>query len=779
MLQTSEIYDAWCPAPCGTVEVTVAVRRGFLRTVSAGLGLRAKDEKLGTFIGVFTPSILTILGVILYLRIGWVVGNVGLSGALQIVIIANVVTLVTVMSISAIATNMKVGTGGAYFMISRSLGIEVGTAIGTPLYLALAFSVTLYSFGVAESARIVWSDAPQRPIAAMTVLIVALLTVRGAGFALRLQMPIMVGIGVSLATLAYSVLTNTTGSIPLHGTIEGAESFWKVFAVFFPAVTGLEAGISLSGELKKPERSIPRGAITAVLVGLAVYLAVPVLLSMAATPQELATNSLIWFDLAGPLGILILWGMWGALFSSAVGSVLGAPRTLDAMVEDRVLPRWLGKRFRLVNGPGVPLLVTFGIALAAVVLGGMNAVAPVITMFFLTSYGTINLVAGIEQLSGDPSYRPRFRPPWWLSIAAAVACFWVMFLINPLVLALALLVEVGIYLLVRRRGLTAPWGDLRRGALLALIRRTVVQLRRLPQDPRNWRPNILLFAGDVSRRQELVRIGSWLVHDRGILSVSKIKIGEVQDLADTVPEELATLEADLENMGILAFAEVDIVSSYEEGVVAIAQSNGIAGIESNTVMIGWTEKVERQPMVLRIVSALAHLDKSAVICVPVDRPMGEKRTIHVWWGGLQENGDLLVLFAHLLSLNHDWHGAEIVINSIASNEMTLAINEKLLERLISASRIDARAELIVRPPDTKIHEIIHERSANADIVLLGLRGTEPGEEANYAKRISTLAEGLPTTLFIRNAGPFRGQLLGDTSEIEAVKIDDRHLTNNN
>jgi amino acid transporter len=749
------------------MEVGVANRSGAWTSIRTSLGLDTRDEKLGTFLGVFTPSVLTILGVILYLRMGWVVGNVGLVGALWIVVVANLVTLVTALSVSAIATNMKIGTGGAYYMISRSLGIEVGTAIGIPLFAAMAFSITLYAFGLAESARFVWPDAPQRPIAALTVLVVAVLAARGAGVALRLQLPIMLGVGLSLVALVYGVATSDPSTGSLTETVSDPEPFWAVFAVFFPAVTGILAGISLSGDLKRPHRSIPLGKITAVLTGFAVYLLAPVLLAVSSTPDELANNSLIWFDLAGPLSILVLWGLWGAIFSSAVGSVLGAPRTLEAMVDDRVLPRGLGRRFASVRGPGVPLLVTFALALGAVALGDMDAVAPVLTMFFLASYGTINLVAGIEQLSGDPSFRPRLRVPWWLSIAGAFACFWIMFLINPIALAAALIVEFGVYLLIKRRALPAPWGDLRRGALMSLIRRTVVQLRQLPPDPRNWRPNILLFAGDVARRAQLVRIASSLVSDRGILTVSKLLVGTVDELSGSVASERQKLADDLEALGVLAFPEVDIVPAYADGAVTVAQSNGIAGIHSNTVMIGWTDKPERRTMILRVVSNLAQLGMSAIICVPHEREWRRRqRVIHVWWGGLQQNGDLLILFAHLLSLNPEWRGSEIVINSIATNDMTMERNKGLMRKLIGASRIDATAEVILKPHGVKVQDIIRERSAHADIVLLGLAGTESGEESKYAARISEMAEGLPTVLFVRSAGEFRGQLLGDVEDIE-------------
>ncbi|NNC42819.1 MAG: Na-K-Cl cotransporter, partial [Acidimicrobiia bacterium] len=247
-------------------------------------------EKLGPFIGVFTPSVLTILGVILYLRTGWVVGNVGLPRALLIVTIANAIPLLTSLSVSAVSTNMRVRAGGAYYIISRSLGLEIGAAIGIPLFLAQALSVTLYAFGLAESLRYVWPDVEIVPVAAGTVVVVALLAGRGASLALRLQLPIVAAIGASLGALAIGVSGRAPDIGEVAAGIEGGESFWVVFAVFFPAVTGIMAGISLSGDLRDPQRSIPRGTLAAVLTGFAVYLAVPVLLAVAATSQELVDN---------------------------------------------------------------------------------------------------------------------------------------------------------------------------------------------------------------------------------------------------------------------------------------------------------------------------------------------------------------------------------------------------------------------------------------------------------------------------------------------------------
>jgi hypothetical protein len=598
-------------------------------------------------------------------------------------------------------------------------------------------------------------------VAAATVVVVTLLATRGAKMALRLQIPIMAAIAVALVALGVGVAGNLTD--PSLTPAAGAPGFWTVFAVFFPAVTGIMAGVSLSGALRRPERSIPRGTIAAVLTGFGVYLVVVLALSIAADPTALATDNLIWFTLVGGASFLILPGLWGAIFSSAVGSVLSAPRTLEAMVHDRILPGFMGARIRWVEGPGVPLLLSLAVALAAVMLGDLDAVAPALTMFFLTTYGMINLVAGIEKLAGDPSFRPTMRVPWWVSIAGALGCFWVMFLINPLALMIALVVEVGVYLLMRRRALVAPWGDLRRGALVALVRSTVMQLRRLPENPRNWRPNILLFSGSPMRRSDLARLASWLTRDRGILTVSEVWEGDLVDLAPRVPEAEAALNRELEELGIPGFAEVEIVQSFPSGVLAIAQANGIAGIESNTVMFGWSGKPERRATVLHVIERLARLGTSSVIAAarPIDLTSRRRRTIDVWWGGLQQNGDMLVLFAHLLSLNPEWRDAIITIKNIATSDMMMERNQALIEQVLRSARIRARIEVLPRPQGAHVADLIEASSAESDLVLMGLRSIDESEAVAYAERLEELAEALPTVMFVRSAGQFRGRLLGD------------------
>ncbi len=718
---------------------------------------------LGTFLGVYTPTILTILGVIMYLRFGWVVGNLGLAATIGVVIVANAITLITTLSFSSMATNMKVGGGGAYFIISRSLGLGVGAAIGVPLYLSQAVSVTLYAYGLAESLRIVWSGLPLETATLTIILVVAGLAVYGANAALKSQVPLLALVGLSLAALAIGAMRMQT---PLAYPVvvpDQQVTFWMGFAVFFPAVTGVTAGLSLSGDLKNPGRSIPIGAIAATLTGFAVYLLVPVLLARAAGSAELKTDSLIWLKIA-PLGaLLILPGLFGAILSSAAGSILGAPRTLQAVIRDQVANRRVRNFVSGEWGMRVALICTVVFSVAAVFLGDLNAVAQVVTMFFLTVYGTINLVAGLETLSGDPSWRPRFRVPWFLNIACGLACLWVMFLISPLASLMAIGIEVLLWLIFTRREQRASWGDSRRGLLEAILRWVLVRLSRRKMSARNWRPHILIFVEDPPRKLDLIRFGSWFSQNRGVVTVCELIVGDLLSDAIDLDQRLAETADLMRREDLVVFPEVDVVENVVDGIVDVSQANGIAGFASNTIVLGWPRDPQRLVDFLVTARRLERIRKSMVIgkinpqhMFPVRKTT---RQIHVWWGGLRQNGDLMLLLAYLLTRNPEWRSAELRVLSAASNDFARQNTTRYLEAMLHDIRIEATTDVFIKPPEMSISEVIHSRSSAADIVFLGLAIPEAGEEKDYVERLEVLAGELPVVFFVKNSSLFVGKLL--------------------
>lgn len=728
----------------------------------AGLGQGGNRVRLGTFLGVFTPTILTILGVIMYLRFGWVVGQVGLGGSLLIVLLANSITLATVFSLSAVATNTRVGVGGAYYIISRTLGLEIGGAVGLPLFISQALSVTLYAFGLAESLRFVWPEIPVAPAAFVIIVLAALLALRGAGTALKAQIPVMVMIALSLIALAAGVLIHPASGSAASVPSPPAVPFWAVFAVFFPAVTGIIAGLSMSGDLAEPRRSIPRGTIIAALTGLAVYLIVPVLLHFGAESAVLLGDPLVWTRIAlfGPW--LILPGLWGAIFSSAVGSMLGAPRTLQALSLDRLAPGFLSRKTQTGKEPLAGLYVTLTLSLIAVFLGDLNTVAIVVTMFFLSIYGIINLVAAFEQLSGNPSWRPTLKVHWTISLLGALGCFLVMFLIHWPSTLIAVSLEFGLWLWLKHHIRRASPGDLRRDICEEIIRRALIRLSRYPMTARNWRPHLLVFVRDIEQRLDLVRYASWFNEDRGVVTVSELVTGDILTLEMDLTAREEHLKTVLNHEGIAAFGDVNIVESVERGFLTVVQANGIAGLESNTVLVGFPDELERLTVFLRVLRRLEYLNRSLVIgkLEPL-RPIreGEPRIIHVWWGGLKQQGDLMLLLAYLLTCNAEWRDARIHVLSVASNDLMKKETELVLARLMPEIRIEAEVEVMERTGTDSIQDIIYRKSLGADVVFLGMSAPDEGKEEEYALRLQNMMDFLPTCFLVHNGSLFIGDLV--------------------
>ncbi|MCK4547719.1 MAG: amino acid permease [Candidatus Eisenbacteria sp.] len=736
-------------------------------------------KKLGTFLGVYTPTVLTVLGVIMYLRLGWLVGHLGLERILLVVLLANGITLLTALSFSAVATNSRVGVGGAYYIISRSLGIEIGGAIGVPLFLSQTFSVTLYAYGLAESLRIVWPAIPIQGATFLIIVAVALVSVPGARIALRSQMPLMILVGISLVALAIGALRVQVGSVASPPS--GELTFWQGFAIFFPAVTGIMAGLGLSGDLERPGRAIPLGAILAVLTGFAVYLAMTVVLSLGATPSDLRGDSLVWTRIAilGPW--LIIPGLWSAIFSSAVGSMLGAPRTLQALSRDGLAPSFFGKVTgdwrEIVPGMALALLI----ALAAVLLGNLNAVAVLVSMFFLTVYGTANFVAAFEALSGDPSWRPKIRVPWLVNLAGGLACVAVMFLINPLVGLIAIVAELILWLLLSRKERTATWGDARRGLYEGLVRWALVRLSRRRRSARNWRPHILTFADGPVHDFRLVRFANWFCRGRGVVTVSQLVVSDLLTSDPDIEGRVGEMVQMFESENLVVFPEVDVVPGLIDGIVDVAQANGMAGIESNTILLGWPKRQDRLIEFLQVMRRLQKINKSFVLgkvdsgrfCTPEHTPC----EIHVWWGGLQQNSDLMILLAWLLTRNSSWRRAKIKVMSLATTEMMRDQTEAYLRDLISSIRIEAEPEVVVKPGDASVAELIQRQSAHAAVVFLGLATPKAGEEEVYAERLKKLAGNLPVVFFVKNASLFVGELVGEPEDLSEHRTENRRSRN--
>ena len=711
----------------------------------------ASSSGLGTFGGVFTPSILTILGVIMYLRLGWVVGNVGLLGTLIIVTLATSITLLTALSICAIATDRVVRVGGAYYMISRSLGIETGGAVGIPLYFAQALSVALYTIGFAESVVSSFGNLNQLYVALITTVAVAILALTSAELAIKAQYFIMVAIALSLVSLIFGKPVEAT-EIELWGSSSG-ESFWTVFAVFFPAVTGIMAGVNLSGDLKDPIRSIPTGTLAAVGTGYLVYMILPILLATRADASSLIDNPLIMQQMA-VWGPAILMGVWGATLSSAIGSLLGAPRVAQALARDRVLPNWLGWLGRgsgQDDEPRLGTIFTLGVVVAAVCINQLDLIAPVLSMFFLTTYLVLNVAAGIEGFLQSPSFRPAFRVHWSLSLLGAIGCLAVMFLINPIATIVAASIVLVIYFWLQRRQLQTTWGDARRGMWMTLMRTGILQIDA-EADHKNWRPNILVLSGAPTKRWGLIEFADVLTQNRGLITVSSVlPIGSRTVKQQSKME--STIREYIDKRGVQALVRLVTAPGLFDGASQLLETYGIGPLIPNTFLLGASSNQEHQESFCQLITKIHRAGRNTLVLKENgEHTFGFRRQVDVWWGGLNNNGGLMLLLAYLLSTNTDWNNANINLKLVVADEAGVQPARDNVNRIVEDLRLEVEVKVIVgegRP----FPQILRETSKQADLIFLGL----PEPKANFVRdyqRLLSWTEELPTTVLVLAASDY-------------------------
>jgi len=710
-------------------------------------------EKFGTFGGVFTPNVLTILGVIMFLRFGQITGEAGFVHGLLILLAAKLITSSTAVSLAAIATNTRVKAGGAYYLISRSLGVEFGGGIALVFYLAQAISVAMYVIGFAEAfvAAFPGSGLTVRDVATIANAAVFAAVIVGAGWTIKIQYAILAVLALALISFAMGALDTFSPqrfAANLAPAYSDGQSFLTMFALFFPAATGIMAGANMSGDLRDPGKSLPLGTFAAIAVTALVYLGLIVMLSGSVDRQRLLTDSFVMHDVAA-WPSLVVAGVFAATLSSALGSMLGAPRILQAFARDNVFPslRVLGVGSGKSDEPRRAIVLTALVSQTAISLGDLNAIAPIITMFFIVTYGTLNLACFYEGYSHNPSFRPRFRfSHWTVSLAATMGCGVVMFLMDAL-WAMGALIAVGaLYFAILQIGIRARWGDVRSGVAFERARKALLRLEHKPIHPKNWRPIVLAFAGATGRHQ-ISEFGYWLTAGRGVLSIGQVITGEVDDRLERRYRAERMLRQTIAKEGLEAFPAVVIDEDLLEGVKALLQCHGLGVIRPNTVVLGWSDDLDQLERFSDILRLAAHLERNIVVVKretqrePWTTAAGE---IHVWWHG-RRNGPLTLILAHLLAQNHEFRRRTVRVFQVIPEEAARESAHAHLVEVTHRARVDAEPTTLAYE---SLHEAVVNTSRNAALVIFGFHPPKKGEHIPFFQDIEVLTDGLPDTLLV-------------------------------
>jgi amino acid transporter len=728
-----------------------------------------KKNQFGTFAGVFTPSILTILGVIMFLRAGYVVGEAGIFNTILILCLAEIISLLTAISMSAIATNTPVAGGGAYFLISRALGPQFGGAIGLALFLAQALSVPFYVLGFTNSLVASFPSLSSSfvAIALGTAAVLFAVNLISSGFAIRVQYIVMAMLALAIVSFLGGALLLFDPALfkaNLGSSYTTSEvGFWTVFAIYFPAVTGILAGINMSGDLKDPARSLVRGTMAAIGAGFVIYLLEIILCGgsqqrgdLVARPFEMLVKNALWGT-----GFLVMGGVFAATISSAVGSFLGAPRVLQALARDRIFPVLgiFGRGSKDKDEPRFGLALTLVLTFAVILLLGsgdsmaaFDTVAAIVSMFFLCTYGMINFAAFVESFGANPSFRPRFRfYHWTTSILGAAACVVVMVLIDALAAAVAILIIAGIYAYLSRRVFRSAFGDARLGFQYALVVRALQKLRRMTPHAKNWRPTFLVMAGNTQRHMALIKYAVWMEGGRGLVTAAQVISGDLETYAARVESLREAMGTFLRNNELAVFPEVIFAEDVDEGIRALAQAHSIGPLKPNTVLFGWPRSVERAEVMFRHVWSIAAMGKSVVVVAEKGLPPEERsrRRIDIWWRGRQ-NGSLMATLAHLMTQNWEWRDSYIRVLRVIGDAAGRDSSRRAIRGLIEAARIRAEPRIIVSAEP--FSDVFRSHSAKADTVFLGIQHSEDETSAQLYGRISELLKDMPTTILVHSSG---------------------------
>jgi amino acid transporter len=717
---------------------------------------------LGTFGGVFTPSILTILGIILFLRLGYVVGNAGLAHALIILALANGISVLTTFSLSAIATNLKVKGGGDYYLISRTLGLEFGGAIGIVLFLAQSVSIAFYCIGFGEvlaRALALQSAHHTQMIAAAAVGFLFIFAWLGADWATRFQYVVMAILAAALLSFFIGGISKWDNALLVRNWTapESGLGFWVIFAIFFPAVTGFTQGVSMSGDLKDAGKSLPQGTFIAVGVSIVVYFLAATIFA-AALPVETLMSEYGSMKRVSAAAFLIRAGVIAATLSSAMASFLGAPRILQSLSGDRIFPFLLpfAKGSGTAQNPRRAVLLSAGIAFATIGLGKLNIIAPVVSMFFLISYGLLNYATYFEARADSPSFRPRFR--WYdkrLSLAGALACLVVMLAINITAGLMAMAILFGIYHYLKRTSRPARWADSRRSYHLQQIRANLLAAAEEPEHPRDWRPQLLVFSDDPPRRRHLLQFAEWLEGDTGFVTVVRILEGEGAKMIKLREEAVNELREDIAGSASEAFPLVIAIPSLIQGINTLVQAYGIGPLKANTILLNWFEHEPNKNLGIReilygrqiktafrlgcniIVLNAAENEWNKLVKVP-----SEKRRIDVWWWD-DASSHLMLLLAYLTTRNKDWQAAKIRVLAPSADHPT---EESIadLGRKLEEARIEAESELVFNAKMSNI--IAYSKDACLVFLPFRLKGNQPLDP--FDNPVETILSGLPITALV-------------------------------
>nr|XP_046264755.1 solute carrier family 12 member 7-like isoform X2 [Scatophagus argus] len=806
--------------------------------------------QMGTFIGVYLPCMQNILGVVLFLRLTWIVGTAGILGSFAIVSMCCICTLLTAISMSAIATNGVVPAGGSYYMISRALGPEFGGAVGLCFYLGTTFAGSMYILGTIEilltyivPTAIAFKEGEgaampnnMRIYGTCCLLLMALVVFVGVKYVNKLALVFLACVVLSImATYAgviktlieppefnvcllgnrslrndkfetcaktqvvknntattelwsvfcdsnysnatcddYFYFNNVTEIPAIPGLMSGVikDNLWGDYGpagmfiekktqpsvpvqetptdiikpyvindittyftllvgIYFPSVTGIMAGSNRSGDLRDAQRSIPIGTIMAILTTSFIYISCVVLFGACIEGVVLRDKFGYSVKKNPVIGILAWPSPWviviGSFFSccgAGLQSLTGAPRLLQAIARDGIIPFLQVFGHGKTNGePTWALLLTVGICEIGILIASLDAVAPILSMFFLMCYLFVNLACAVQTLLRTPNWRPRFKfYHWTLSFLGMSLCLSLMFVSSWYYALVAMVIAGCIYKYIEYKGAVKEWGDGIRGLSLNAARYALIRLEEASLHTKNWRPQLLVLCkldSDLAvKHPRLLSFTTQLKAGKGLTIVSSVLEGTYMNRGNDAKTGEQNLKALMAAERTKGFSHVVVSSNLRDGFSLLIQSAGLGGMKHNTVLMawptGWTEARDSSARrnFIETVRETTEAHQALLVAKNIDHfPSNQERlkegNIDVWW--IVHDGGLLMLLPFLLSQHKVWRKCKMRIFTVAQMDDNSIQMKKDLQMFLYHLRLDAEVE-VVEMHDSDISAFTYEKT---------------------------------------------------------------------
>ncbi|XP_059160463.1 solute carrier family 12 member 9-like isoform X2 [Physella acuta] len=591
---------------------------------------------LGTFAGVFCPVALSMFSTLLYLRGGFVVGQAGLLETYSMLVLSYFILAMTVLSICAISTNGALEGGGAYYMISRALGPEFGGSIGFMFFVAQVLSTALYITGFVEGVLqnfgVGGTSTPNSglPISewwkylysTVSLFVCLLICIVGGAMFARTSAAILIIVVICTLSVIISVfakndeihvqLPSTNENYPgFNGTYTGLRastfrenlasnfttdystnkemSYGTVFSILFSSVTGILNGANMSGELKDPSKNIPKGTISAVCFTFSTYLVLTTLIAGSCT-RFLLINDYVFLQGVNLWGPLVVIGIFASTLSAALGNLIGGSRILQALGNDQLFWFFL-KPATITTRSGNPLVsvfITWFLVQIVLLIGSLNAIAPINSVFFLLAYASVNLSCLALELASAPNFRPTFMYfSWHTCTLGIIGCMIMCFMISPIYTSISLVIMLILAIILHFRSLPTTWGSISQALIFHQVRKYLLMLDPRKSHVKYWRPQILLMVSNPRQSSELMDFCND-IKKSGLYVIGHVKTGQLEDFsADPVLEETPRWLQLVEHMKIKAFVELTLARSVPEGFQHLVRISGLGGMKVNTVCFGF------------------------------------------------------------------------------------------------------------------------------------------------------------------------------------------------